>query len=400
MLEGLDRIDWENLGRHVYSSPPQTELPNIIREVLSENPGKREHALEHLFGGGQDIGSIYDTTPYIASFMIEILSEPSTLGKAEILERLCDVAWSPMHYGRGKGTSIHFLRTALRTYDVLEKGIPVYLTLLQSEEDIKVRKWAAELLGAMSDQAEGVVPKLVEAFSSEMNEDVKVALIEAVGRALSETDYRQSDLRNQYAIWFRELVESHFGEDLHIAAAKASIMAARGSLWKDRLGDKDISPRVGEILVDAYLAVENDKYMIEREGIARLLSQLEDKEPILRLLERPEITVDEAQILVRSLLWNIFRPSGDDDQYWQFWTDRHLLYWNPQKMPEATNTYRAYQVYDIVNKHLPWSPHAPSLKRLLTVDKIWEIPTNLFSFFFGLPDSRDELRALIEKSDS
>ena len=29
-------------------------------------------------------------------------------------------------------------------------------------------------------------------------------------------------------------------------------------------------------------------------------------------------------------------------------------------------------------------------------DRLWQKPTNLFSYFLGLPDSRDELRAFLE----
>lgn len=41
-----------------------------------------------------------------------------------------------------------------------------------------------------------------------------------------------------------------------------------------------------------------------------------------------------------------------------------------------------------------------ALKAIVAADRVWERPTNLFSYFYGLPDSRDELRKLVEgKSD-
>ncbi len=46
-------------------------------------------------------------------------------------------------------------------------------------------------------------------------------------------------------------------------------------------------------------------------------------------------------------------------------------------------------------QHFPRQGQA--LRAIVDQDKVWEIPTNLFSFFYGLPDSREALRALIDK---
>ncbi len=36
------------------------------------------------------------------------------------------------------------------------------------------------------------------------------------------------------------------------------------------------------------------------------------------------------------------------------------------------------------------------LQAIIDTETVWKIPTNLFSFFYGLPDSPKELRALLE----
>jgi len=37
-----------------------------------------------------------------------------------------------------------------------------------------------------------------------------------------------------------------------------------------------------------------------------------------------------------------------------------------------------------------------ALEAIVDCEPFWEIPTNLFSFFYGLPDEREALRKLLE----
>jgi hypothetical protein len=92
MLKGLDAIDWTKVGVHVYSSRPITEIPDAIRELLSESPMTRRAALLFLLGEGQDYGDIYDTTAHIIPFVIEILADENTLSRRALLEMLAAIA--------------------------------------------------------------------------------------------------------------------------------------------------------------------------------------------------------------------------------------------------------------------------------------------------------------------
>lgn len=90
MLEGLDRIDWKDLGHHVYRQHEQ--IPTEIRNLLASDPEDREAARGFLLGEEQDSGDIYDTTPYIIPFVSELLAHNSTPDKAELLAHLSRVA--------------------------------------------------------------------------------------------------------------------------------------------------------------------------------------------------------------------------------------------------------------------------------------------------------------------
>jgi hypothetical protein len=56
MFETLDQMDWKNLGSHVYNRHEQ--IPDAIRDLLSQKPQVRQDARDFLLGGGQDFGDI------------------------------------------------------------------------------------------------------------------------------------------------------------------------------------------------------------------------------------------------------------------------------------------------------------------------------------------------------
>lgn len=78
MFEGLDQIDWENLGYHIYRG--KEKIPDAIRNLLSQDPDIRDEARADLLGWGQEYGDITDTTPYIIPFILEVLNSPHAPG--------------------------------------------------------------------------------------------------------------------------------------------------------------------------------------------------------------------------------------------------------------------------------------------------------------------------------
>jgi hypothetical protein len=260
------------------------------------------------------------------------------------------------------------------------------LGLLKSSV-VEERKLTAILLGAMSDSAEQIGKALTDAFVDEHHATVQTALIRAMGVLLAAADCFESKLREQYGIWFRNLVEHHPLQSLRAAAAHASIEAAVGSVWQSLLSDKDVSPHVAEVLIEAYWTAPDEYYSkrFVRQEIIEKLTCLQNYEPLLRLLEHPDTTPDEAQTLVRGLLWNALENGRSAEDYW-----RYEMY-NPSKQTNIYNfSFRTIDRFSDRERKIA--------NRILSIDKVWILPTNLFSFFFGLPDSRDELRKLIAES--
>ncbi len=189
--------------------------------------------------------------------------------------------------------------------------------------------------------------------------------------------------------WFDELVENHPQLNIRVAAAKASVQA-KSIFWGDnRLTNKAVSEQVPEILIGAY---RNSHDQYEKQTIVNLLTNFLDPEPLLRLIEHPSTTSLEAQFLIYYVL------SGD------FVNVRNV---GKHNWPQNSTSINERNIYDdrfYVDEspfgQLLFQSQKKVLERVVAIDKLWDVPTNLFSFFFffGLPNSRQELRALIDKN--
>ena len=91
LLNGLDKIDWPNI-RHSHGRA--TEFPTWIRQLLSDESEVRENAQENLFEYSNHQGSIYEVTPYLVPFLIELVAAEDTPDKAELLYHLASVGKS------------------------------------------------------------------------------------------------------------------------------------------------------------------------------------------------------------------------------------------------------------------------------------------------------------------
>lgn len=89
MLEGLDRVDWENLT-HAYG--PATEVPDLIRALASTDPQARETALSALYGNIFHQGTRYPASAHAVPFLLELLDDPNTPDRPALIELLLHLA--------------------------------------------------------------------------------------------------------------------------------------------------------------------------------------------------------------------------------------------------------------------------------------------------------------------
>lgn len=89
MLEGLDRIDWTKL-KHAYGEA--SDVPGLIRDLLSRQNKVRSNAMSELFGNIWHQGTVYEASSYAVPFLQELLRSPETPDKIMIADLLAELA--------------------------------------------------------------------------------------------------------------------------------------------------------------------------------------------------------------------------------------------------------------------------------------------------------------------
>ena len=127
MLEGLDKIDWKNLGRHFRRD--NGKIPETIRNLLSTDLNARQKAREFLIGPDQDWEYVSDTTSHIIPFILELLSDPNTPDKDALLFDLSNIL---EHIWNSHNASVHQMRRHVDTYNAVAAGMGTLRKLLNT----------------------------------------------------------------------------------------------------------------------------------------------------------------------------------------------------------------------------------------------------------------------------
>lgn len=206
--DDLDAILWADLN-HAYGSAADT--PGALLELLSEDAGAREGALDHLWNSICHQGSVYEASCAAVPYLIRILREGPAAGRQGILDLLAGLAHRDWYANRdrrvccvewregdgGKRTSYHawwspgeFLREGnifhepqwmARAHALVAEGLPDYLALIEDNgADVDTRCAALRLLSSFREKGERITPAL-EALLREAPhgraEDVRVETV-------------------------------------------------------------------------------------------------------------------------------------------------------------------------------------------------------------------------------
>ncbi|WAS97779.1 HEAT repeat domain-containing protein [Nannocystis punicea] len=138
MLANLDAIDWKSL-RHAYGEA--SDVPKLIRALVSDHPGKREGALDALFSTIWHQGTVYSASPAAVPFLVELLDAEAQEDLPAILELLAHLAT-----GTPDDDVDAAPNPATAAREAVSRGIEVYARRLGHPEPA-VRVAAAYLLG-------------------------------------------------------------------------------------------------------------------------------------------------------------------------------------------------------------------------------------------------------------
>lgn len=391
MFEGLDDIDWKNVGYHIWGNSDDylVEIPQRIRDLNSPDPEICGRAIEYVLGENGTFGVICDTTPYIVPFVFELVSAPETLERFILLDYLLKVT---NYILNADNLSVSNMKLYTRVYDSISEKREILMKLLD-EFDSTTQILAIEILGKLTADAEFLLPELFRFFNLTQNEDVQFVALQSIKTLLMSLDpWKQIETKEKYALILRDIVNESVSLKIQVAAAQASVE----TFMLHRKDKMIISEKVVDLLSQEFIQYRFIPNFGKLYWIGRLnysMSFIRDlsrigHEPLLMLLKNPELDVIQTQIVVRGLFAS-FLLRFDEQFYWisNLSHTEDGLFYLPK---ERTGDYRVF----VRNKD-----NAKFFKQVLQTvaenEKFWQMPTNMFSFFFGLPNSRQEIQEIL-----
>jgi len=193
MLDGLDTVDWSSL-RHAYGEA--TDVPALLRALLSVDSKAREEAVYELFGNIWHQGTVYSASAAAVPFLYELLSAPEVQDKPAIALLLASIAegvgylevhavgefgeptWREILGKKGKTLEGELTQEAAEIHSVrraASAGLAGLLPYLQGAEP-EIRCCVASALGNYPEHVSWSLPAIDAALASESDTDVREGL--------------------------------------------------------------------------------------------------------------------------------------------------------------------------------------------------------------------------------
>jgi hypothetical protein len=421
MLEGLDRIDWENIS---HSHGKAGDFPGWIRDLASDDRETRQQALEELWEFSNHQGSIYEVTPYVIPFLIELLQAETVQDKVEILAMMVsittpcrrDVAQS-WYGGNERQTLLN-----------VKEGIPVYVDLLNHPTPL-ARQLAFELIvaikGELWDQA--VQEPLQAAVAREADPQVKAEMVTSLGQFLLNCYIPKFDLDvDQYSgpvAFLKTLLEPPEHEKVRFRAALALIDFLRDTvemsdvmvgILKDVLLDPTRYARY-DSPVTASLALRDALDGLRFLHLDQRTAVLEE---VLPQVQQPQDAHEIARALLDLAFYGFIRPhlivrthdykgpvvyyNRLPDDYPVDRPDNSQVAFRVHSWQTPEEARASGRLYDVPGVKRNVRTLTPEQRRVLALvvgcDVAWMRHSNLLEMY-GLPVRRDEVRAALAGED-
>ena len=188
MLERLDEVAWSDL-KHAYGEA--SDVPFLIRELVSTDSERRDEALIELYGNIWHQGTIYEATVHALPFLIELLADPSTPDRENVAHLVASVISGNGYYLVHASSGI--IPRDIDLDEVLEREREVvsairvggekaisFLIPYLSHANPEIRAAVAGALACLKARADELAPLLQVALESEGDEMVRESIIEGI----------------------------------------------------------------------------------------------------------------------------------------------------------------------------------------------------------------------------
>ncbi len=193
-LEGIDDVDWTSVT-HAYGEA--TDVPDMLRALLSDEAKQREQAIYDLFGNIWHQGTVYSATAKATPFLYELLTTSAVEDKAAIAEGVGylevhavgdygEPSWRKILTEQGKSLEDEMAGEAAEIHSVhhaVSAGLKKLLPYL-NDSDAEVRRSVASALGNYPEHGTWSLPALDRALESESDSDVQRSIQESKDRLI------------------------------------------------------------------------------------------------------------------------------------------------------------------------------------------------------------------------
>lgn len=187
MLEGLDDISWSSL-RHAHGEA--SDVPRLIRALVSADQPWRERALRDLFGNIWHQGTVYEATVHALPFLIDLLRHPATPDKDGVAMLVASIACGNGYYlvhsavgitpAAGLQASFAKEREVVAAIRSLSASALDLLKPYLAHREPELRGAIAEAFACFPSRADDLLPLLRTALERERNEDARAAIGSAI----------------------------------------------------------------------------------------------------------------------------------------------------------------------------------------------------------------------------
>ncbi|MBT2441633.1 HEAT repeat domain-containing protein, partial [Streptomyces sp. ISL-36] len=240
MLTGIEEVDWASLG-HAYG--PADDVPGLLRGLASTDPTEREIALDGMYGTVHHQGDVYDSTLACIPFLLELVADPKVQERGGIVELLTSIGGIDLCdedvLDELDADDEEFIPAAnyAMAAAAVAAGADVFLALV-GDPDPEVRLAAPCALASLHPEPARVLTLLRERLTVECDTEVRLALVEAVGRIAR----RHASLREETVDWLGWLTRAAHAPGLRLAALAQLARCAPAEV------PDDVVERVTELL--------------------------------------------------------------------------------------------------------------------------------------------------------